>query len=258
MQMRTINIFSKVIVSVGLLLMANACKPDPIPIAKGTLTLHFKPVINGTDLIPQSVIYTNIAQHVRFKIDMLQFYICDLIVKRADDSVISFTGANHVGLIKVMDIISKDVSFTLPEGEYKEIGFTLGLNSALNSTQPGDYSTNHPLGTDNGNYWIMNSSYVFTKLEGVVDTTSAGTGAFTRSFLYHLGTNDFASSANFTKSFTIAKDQTNTINVNMDVLTMFNGAFPIDMRSEVTTNTTDNLPLAQKFKNNFIQSIGIP
>jgi len=256
--MRTINIFSIVIVSVGLLLMANACKPDPIPIAKGTLTLHFKPVINGADLIPQSGLYINTAQNVRFKVDMLQFYICDLVVKRADDSILSLTGANHVGLIKVMDVISKDVSFSLPEGEYKEIGFTLGLNSALNSTQPGDYSTDHPLGTDNGNYWIMNSSYVFTKLEGVMDTTASGTGSFTRSFLFHLGTNDFAAPVNYMKLFTIAKDQTNTINVNMDVLTMFNGAFLIDMRSEVSTNTTDNLPLAQKFKNNFIQSISIP
>lgn len=256
--MRTTNIFSIVIVSVGLLLFANACKPDPIPVAQGTLTLHFKPVINGADLVPQSGLYTNATQNVRFKVDMLQFYICDLLVKRADDSVISLTGANHVGLIKVMDMISKDVSFTLPEGDYKEIGFTLGLNSALNSTQPGDYTTNHPLGTDNGNYWIMNSSYVFTKLEGVMDTTASGTGAFTKSFLFHLGTNDFASPVNFTKSFTITKYKTNTVNVNMNVLTMFNGAFPIDMRSELTTNTTDNLPLAQKFKNNFIESISIP
>ena len=104
----------------------------------------------------------------------------------------------------------------------------------------------------------MNSSYVFAKLEGVMDTTSTGTGSFTRSFLYHLGTNDFASPVNYIKSFTIAKNQTNTLNVNMDVLTMFNGSSPIDMRSEVSTNTTDNLPLAQKFKNNFIQSISIP
>ena len=112
--MRIINIFSVVVLSVVLLLIAHGCKPDPIPIGQGTLTLHFKPIVDGTDLIPQSAIYNNPSQHVRFKVDMLQFYVCDLVVKRVDDSVITLTGANHVGLIKVMDIINRPNQEIMP------------------------------------------------------------------------------------------------------------------------------------------------
>jgi len=146
----------------------------------------------------------------------------------------------------------------LPSAKYKSIGFTIGLNSTLNATQPGDYATDHSLGTDNGNYWLMNSSYVFLKLEGLTDTTFAGSGSLTNSFVYHIGTNALAAPVNYSKSFTISKNLTDTVNINMDVLGMFDGTSSIDMRTEVTTNTTDDLPLAQKFIDNFVHSISIP
>jgi hypothetical protein len=257
--MKKFQLFLFLFVSTVVLFIGNSCRPDVIvPEGEGTLTLHFNPMVDGVTLIPQSGIYTNSAQHVRFQIDMLQFYICDITIKRDDDSIIILNGPNHVGLIKVMDIINKDFSFKLPSANYKSIGFTLGLNSALNATQPSDYATDHPLGIDNGNYWLMNSSYVFVKLEGLTDTTASGSGSLTNSFVYHIGTNDLAPPVSYTKNFSITKDNSDTINVNMDVLAIFNGVTTIDMRTEVSTNTTDDLPLAQKFINNFVHSITIP
>ena len=61
-------------------------------------------------------------------------------------------------------------TFTLidvPFGTYKSIGFSVGLDSAVNHGNPNQYNTDHPLSSINNSlHWGWVGGYIFTAIEG--------------------------------------------------------------------------------------------
>ncbi len=84
----------------------------------------------------------------------------------------------------------------IPYGTYKSIGFSIGLDSAVNHGNPNQYDSDHPLSAINNSlHWGWVGGYIFTALEGKdVDADE--------SIIFHLaGSNnkvDFELPTNFT------------------------------------------------------------
>ena len=65
--------------------------------------------------------------------------------------------------------------FTLkevPQGNYKALGFSLGLDSAINHGNPNQYDVEHPLSpVNNSLHWNWTGGYIFIALEGMFEGT---------------------------------------------------------------------------------------
>ena len=84
----------------------------------------------------------------------------------------------------------------IPYGTYKSIGFSIGLDSAVNHGNPNQYDSDHPLSAINNSlHWGWVGGYIFTAIEG--KDVDAG-----ESIIFHLaGSNnkiDFELPTNFT------------------------------------------------------------
>lgn len=74
----------------------------------------------------------------------------------------------------------KDITIKDPT----EISFNIGVAPSLNATIPSDYSGDHPLAKP-GEYWIGWGSFIFFKIEGIMDTT--GDGETDTNIALHIG-----------------------------------------------------------------------
>jgi hypothetical protein len=55
----------------------------------------------------------------------------------------------------------------IPYGTYKSMGFSIGLDSAINHGNPNQYNTDHPLSSINNSlHWGWLAGYIFTAIEG--------------------------------------------------------------------------------------------
>ena len=100
----------------------------------------------------------------------------------------------------------------------------VGVGPVLNATQPTDYPSTHPL-SKTAYYWTPWASYIFNKMEGKLDTL--GSGPFDHFFVYHSGKDESFQEASFSRAFSITKDNTTRITIQMDhrALLMQDGAF---------------------------------
>ncbi len=68
----------------------------------------------------------------------------------------------------------------VPQGNYKAIGFSIGLDSATNHGNPNQYDASHPLAPINNSlHWNWTGGYIFTALEGKTMMND-------ESFVFHL------------------------------------------------------------------------
>jgi hypothetical protein len=142
-------------------------------------------------------------------------------------------------------------SFTLkdvPMGDYKAIGFSIGLDSTTNHGNPNFYSTDHPLSPINNSlHWDWSNGYIFTAIEGK-------TKADNESFLFHLAgyknKTDFELPINFTKSF-------KSLNADLDynILEVFENpeiyTISIDGKSTHTISSPVTIKLFNNLKDVF-------
>ena len=231
----------------SVLWVASSCNKK----GKGNLNIIMHPKIDNVDAVFESTVYTEATQMVRYRVDLLEFYVSDIRLTKADNSVVSLSSADDVKLFYFGDKIINSASLNIPAGDYTKITFTLGLGNTLNATTPGDYSTDHPMGTNSGNYWSMNNSYIFSKLEGFIDVTNTPGATLNNSFVYHVGGNGYTKDITINKEFAIGEDETTDFPIKIDILKLWNGSSPVDLKTELQTHTTDNAALATKVLNNY-------
>lgn len=177
------------------------------------------------------------------KFQLFQFYISDIILLKEDGEEV---------LVKDVDIVSfKDIfnqadaadgiKIALgewPAGNYKGIKFGLGVNEAMNATQPSDYDLDHPLTASN--YWSWASGYVFTKIEGNADLNNDG--EFEEKLTFHIGRDDYYRNVSFDKSFSISSNESAVIEFDVDVQKVLadpNSGEYLDFRTVTQDHTTN-------------------
>jgi len=219
--------------------------PDETPV-KGILQVNVKTSFNGLPFDLNQP-YTNI-QNYRVKMQSLAFLMHNFYAKTADGNYCLVKEALRYD--RSQNAVSS-FTFAIDPGTYQGISFSIGIDSALNHSDPALLAASHPFSYNVSAdlHWGWNTGYIFLKMEGDADTSGTGSGAFDRTFLYHIGVDELFRRFDFySNSFSITADQTTTLNIELDVAKMFyNGIDTIDLKTEYATQSSGSMPLARQF-----------
>ena len=200
--MKHILIFSLALI----LLSANSCKEhDHGP--KGNLSITFKAVYDNDPLLVFTDYLTPDADKLQFHV--FNFFISDLEIVKENDEVIRLKDVEFIDFNGNTDLnkASAGIKIELNDvaiGNYKAIRFGIGIEPGKNAKEPGDFPSDPYLGNP-GNYWTAWNSYIFSRVEGRIDTlpNAAGGDVF---YLYHTGVDGMYQSRSFTKTFEISSN----------------------------------------------------
>lgn len=214
--------------------------------------------------------YVN-AKGEPFTISRIQYFISNIKVKKTDGSeyvVPQDPVEESYFLIFGDDRNSRFAKVKVPEGDYTQVSFILGVDS-LRSTMGLDKRTGvlDPTAGDHetqGMYWGWNSGYIFFKLEGnsaVISDDQQGDPTGRKQFKYHIGGFGGYNAPTLNNLKTITIDLTkagiaqvrngyrSNVHLFVDLMKVFNGpnAFriaehPNVMFSEYSQNIANNFP----------------
>ena len=239
------------LLTVGFAACENTTTTSP-EVNTSTLILNFQSTFDSQPLVMLGSDYAY-EGGVDVKFQLFQFFISS--VKLIDQSgnigpevkdvaLISFEGINTI------DSSRQGVSITIPDlpiGDYQGIQLGIGVNNALNSTQPKEYAIGHPLST---HYWDAANSYIFTKIEGVADTNNDGT--YEQKLTFHIGGDPRYREVNFDQPLSLATNASTTVGFTVDVRDIFvgNDGTYIDF-NEMTQIHNGDMPAAVAMMDRF-------
>jgi hypothetical protein len=219
---------------------------------KGLISVEFDNIVGSADLQLNTGSYTNSSSET-YKITTLKYYVSNFKFTNTDGTVYTVPQDSSYFLIDENDANRHEAEMHIPEGEYKSVTFTLGVDSLRNtmdiSKRTGDLD---PTGTASQMYWDWNSGYIHFKLEG---TSPVVSGMMGNVFMYHVGGFGGYSSPTANNSKTIALDlsargiakvkasKTAGVNVHtmVDISKVFTGTNTISL---ATTNMVHSIAAA--------------
>jgi hypothetical protein len=218
------------------LLGFSSCKKDDSnnnsdynPNKKGVLTVEFDNIAGSSDLQLNSGSYTN-SSGESFNVTRLKYYVSNFILTRTDGTIYTVPQDSCYFLIDESDEATHEPVLNIPEGEYKTLSFTLGIDS-LRSTMDAAELTGvlDPTGPQADMYWGGNSGFIFLKMEGNASASATG------NYIYHIGGfgGQTSSTINNIKHVTldlsargvpqVKQGKETNIHLMVDVLKLFNG-----------------------------------
>lgn len=180
------------IAAIAVTAIFSSCKKEKTePVYDDTdlapLSVEFDNIVGGKNLYLNTETYTNAAGE-DYNISTLEYYISNIIVRKADGTTYTVPQDSSYFLIKEGDEDHEGVSVNVPEGDYTSLTFTVGVDS-LRSTMDVSKRTGvlDPASEESdGMYWGWNSGYIFFKMEGT--STAAPVDASGQNmFRYHIG-----------------------------------------------------------------------
>jgi hypothetical protein len=227
----------------------NACKKESTPseydkTKKAALSIEFDNVAGASDLVLNTGNYTN-ASGETFTVDKLKYYVSNFKLTNIDGTEYVVPQDSCYFLIDESDEDTHDPVVRIPEGEYKTLTFTVGVDS-LRNTKDISQRTGvlDPTGVGADMYWSWNSGYIFMKMEGQSTASAMG------EYFYHIGLYGGMTTPTLNNNRTITLDlsargtakakagkETN-IHLLVDILKLFNGRtnFSIADYPEVMVN----------------------
>jgi hypothetical protein len=129
----------------------------------------------------------------------------------------------------------------------------LGVKKALNGTDDTNFDEasfpiDHPLSIYNNMYWSWATGYIFSKIEGKIDTSQAQDQTPTYTWFYHSGMDTCYTEKNFDNlNIVVNEGKTTVIELGIEVKDIFiSQNDTINMVEDNFTHTTDNIDLARK------------
>lgn len=241
-----------ILVAVVTALAFSSCKKEDTTEfnanTKSELTLEFDNIVDNQQLILGNSTYTNAAGEP-FTVSVLQYFVSNIRLKKADGTEFVVPQAESYFLIQEQNATTRLCKVQVPEGEYKEVTFTIGVDS-LRSTKPITERTgvldpaNYPSGHD-GMYWSWNSGYIFLKMEGDSPVAPADPNG-NKKYRFHIGGFGGYSSPtiNNIRETTIDLTSKGTVKVKsgrqpvvhltMDVMKIMNGSSTVSLAANST------------------------
>jgi len=229
----------------GIVLFASSCQTvTPVDNSPGTLALNFMPMV-GTRAFDTTSTFAVNGRNVRFL--QGQIYLSNITLLKSDGSTVKLTDdalsvratatgdTSAAAPISITDRVlyyihqrgeaSRSVP-NIPAGQYTGVRFTVGVENPINQIDAGEVlrlRPQHPLAllspAPSGagrNWWAWNSGYIFARIEGLCDTSAAGTGTPNTRFFYHIGATGFTAPISITRSFEVKANQTTTLSLMFD------------------------------------------
>src|SRR5690554_3448972 len=202
------------------LVLFTACKkekpePDFNTERLAPLLIEFDHINAGRKLVLEHETYKNAAGE-NYSISMLQYYISNIKVKKADGTEYIVPQEESYFLIREQNLATRTAEVQVPEGDYTQLSFMVGVDSLRNTMDVSDRTgVLDPAGDDeHGMYWSWNSGYIFLKMEGMSDAAPLDPTGQPK-YRYHIGGYGGYDSPtlNNTRTITIDLTQAGTANV---------------------------------------------
>lgn len=217
--------------------------------AHADLIVAFHTMINGAPLQYNT---NYVVNGVNINISNLSYYVSNIRFVKDDNTEEVFD--------TIMLIRGNQVGFAIGETlteNYVAVKFDIGLDSAINHADPALNPVGHPLGLQNPDtHWSWNSGYKLFRIDGTVDTSFNQTAGTTEVLQFHIGTDALTKKMNFTVAFSLDGSEVTPIRryeaqVILNVENLFSN---INLRTDNSTATMNNMPLAQAFVDNYINA----
>ncbi len=242
-----------------------ACKKDKTPEynigIKGELSVEFDNIAGSSDLQLNTATYTN-ALGESFKVTKFKYYVSNFVLTNTSGVTYTVPQDSCYFLIDESDASTHEAVLRIPEGEYKTLTFTIGVDSLRNTKDVSERTgVLDPAGTASDMYWGWNSGYIFMKFEG----TSPVITGMGNAFMYHIGgfggysspspNNIKVITLDLTTRGTAKVKQAKGTNIHLmaDVLKIVNGATNISFASlSMVHAIAPGVPLANNYTAMFV------
>jgi len=149
-------------------------------------------------------------------------FLSDITLNREDGSSVLLRDVIFTDLLQDVENTAdatrgQNIRITnVPSDEYVSISMNVGVPPELNAQSPADFDPSSAL-SNNGEYWVGWSSYIFHKTEGKVD--SDGDGEFETNVAIHIGSDDAFRTATYPINLDLSDDE--EINLVLDVFDLY-------------------------------------
>ncbi len=252
-----------IIISIAAATVLVSCKKEKVTSEydknkKAELSVEFDNIAGTADLELNTGTYTNQSGE-NFTVSKLKYYVSNFKLTNVDGTEYVVPQDSCYFLIDESDESTHEPIVRIPEGEYKTLTFTLGVDS-LRCTKDISQRTGvlDPTGAGADMYWTWNSGYIFFKMEGTSAASTMG------EYFYHIGLFGGMTAPTLNNIKTITLDLTargtpkvktgkeTNIHLMLDILKVFNGIsnFSIADHSEVMVD-----PFSANIANNYATMI---
>ncbi len=192
-----------------------------------------------------------------FTIGTLKYYISNIVITKTTGEKYIVPQDSCYFLIDESNASSLKPRLNIPQGNYSSLSFMVGVDS-LRNTKDLSQRTGvlDPTNTAADMYWTWNSGYIFFKVEG----NSAASLQTDKSYRFHIGlfggyssgtiNNTRIVSINLSQkgNAIISSGKTSHININADILKIFNGTHVISIaNSSVIMATANSADVADNY-----------
>ena len=209
----------------------------------GEIELEFDNVAGNANFALNTT-YTN-SSNEQFKVEILKYYISNIKLKTATGTVYTVPQDQSYFLVNEADAASQKIKLRVPEGDYSEVTFMIGVDSLRNTMDISKRTGSlDPATGASGMYWTWNTGYINFKIEGTSPASASG-------FVYHIGGYGGYSSVtlNNTRTKTLSfgtsranvrADHTGTaVHITADVLKVFSGATTVGIAANPMVMATN-------------------
>lgn len=230
------------------------------PAKEGTMTVTFTPTFNNKALSFDSIYADQHGNYLYFS--YLALFLSDFNLVKNDNSLVEIDSVIFFDYENQYDPGWTSFSVTVPTGSYKGITFNVGLDSAQNLTNPGNFPASNPLSPHINMFWDTSTTglywgHRFVDLEGASSTNSGFLPINTLE--YHVGT-DTCYRTNVVASgspFSIGGGN-NNFNLNLDIYKIFYSgpgfSFTNYPGTQSNPATPGDISVATQFSNQITQA----
>ena len=239
----------------------SSCKKDSVPSEydgnkKAELSIEFDNVVGSADLALNTGSYTNQSGET-FNVTKLKYYVSNFKLTNVNGTEYVVPQDSCYFLIDESDEATHEPILRIPEGEYKTLTFTLGVDS-LRNTKDISLRTGvlDPTGEGADMYWSWNSGYIFLKMEGNSSASMMG------EYMYHIGLYGGMTTATINNVRTITLDLTGrgtpkvkasketNVHLMVDILKLFNGTSNFSIADHAMVMVD---PFSANIANNYVK-----
>ena len=227
-----------------------ACDDDDTKMdaEEGAVNMMFEYAVNG-ESFDTSAVYDINGTAVKFSI--ANFYVGGIELMPEEGDPVAADGKY---LLVTPDVGMQEVT-KVNTGHYHMAKFFIGVDPVNNSQAEDDFtsrSADDPLSVQFPSmHWSWNSGYRFMRIDGKVDTN--GDGQMDESLAFHLGTDPMLQEVQYAVHKDVETGE-NMLHFEFDLARLFAG---IDLSVDYSTHTNNNIPLAERVRDNIPAAIAV-
>lgn len=223
-----------IVISIAAAILLGSCKKESVTSEydknkKAELSVEFDNIAGAADLELNTGTYTNQSGE-NFTVTKLKYYVSNFKLTNVDGTEYVVPQDSCYFLIDESDESTHEPILKIPEGEYKTLTFTLGVDS-LRCTKDISQRTGvlDPTGAGADMYWSWNSGYIFFKMEGTSPASMMGDIAYHIGLFGGMTTPTINNIKNITLDLTargtpkVKTGKETNIHLMLDILKVFNG-----------------------------------